>query len=966
MIRVLYFGDESGITNQSRTALEAENTQLAIEVVSNVDEALSRVQDGTVDCVVTDHHFPHIDGLGFLKSVRERHPCLPVILFTANGSEEVASAAISAGVTDYLPQGGDNQYERLANRIKTVVSQHTPQRFQTVENVTQFDLMERFSDPVYALNSEWEFTYANKATSDTFGKHPKDLIGQHIWEVFPEATQTPFYDHYHEALAKNKTCTIEEPFEPWGRWYREHIYPAEDGLIIISFDVTEQKRQAQELDRNREVRRHTETLTDIGGWELDAKTGAQRWTAGTYRIHDLDPEGDFEPTLEAGLRFYLPEDRGRIESVVQRCLETGERYELELRLITADDCNRWVQTNGEPIRDEGEIVGARGAIQDITQRKVWETQLRNLSQFREAIIESANVWINALDEAGHVVLWNEAAEQISGYTAEEVVGTDKIWAWLYPDSEYRQTVTELASDISSGERSVEEFETTITTKDGRERIVSWNSHPISDELGNVSGSVAVGRDITEGKESEWALEERVKELTTIKRVSQAFLISDTPLETLLADFLETLFQSFQYSEITAATITCGEIVVSTENFELREPRLSTQATTADGEQVTLEVVYLENRPQEDIGPFLAEEQELLDMLIPLVSNQINLRQRERKLREQNRYMDRIFDTMDDIFFIVGTDGKIRHYNRAARDVWGYPEGQAREMSITEFVGSRDVARIEQFFESVQNTKKAGIEVDIVTGEGRHNPYEFRANSVDDPDGETAIIGIGRDKSEVVDRTKQLQVMDRVLRHNLRNDMTVIGGYAELICQEATGSVATYAETIVETCQQLMTTVEKEREIIDVLAEPPERSLIDTVAVAQLLVDAVREVNPDVDLTLDLPVEATAFTTDNLHKALRELLVNAIVHNDQPTPAITITITDQDESVQIDVADNGPPIPEEEVKILSRNRGIEPLLHGSGLGLLLVHWIVYRSDGTLYFKTNEPRGNVISISLPKSM
>ena len=79
--------------------------------------------------------------------------------------------------------------------------------------------------------------------------------------------------------------------------------------------------------------------------------------------------------------------------------------------------------------------------EDITERKRMEDELRRLSQFRESVIDNAHVWIDVLDEKANVVVWNKAAEAISGYSREEVIGRDKIWEWLYPDEKYRTYLT---------------------------------------------------------------------------------------------------------------------------------------------------------------------------------------------------------------------------------------------------------------------------------------------------------------------------------------------------------------------------------------------------------------------------------------------------------------------------------------------------------------------------------------------
>lgn len=139
---------------------------------------------------------------------------------------------------------------------------------------------------------------------------------------------------------------------------------------------------------------------------------------------------------------------------------------------------------------------------DITERKRAEEKARKLTQFLDLVIDSANVWLNVLDEKGNVVIWNKAAEAISGYSRDEVIGHGKIWEWLYPDEKYRKEVTDKATLIIQGRATDVEDETIIRTKNGEDRVISWYSRNIVDGKGVPIGSVALGRDVTERKRLE--------------------------------------------------------------------------------------------------------------------------------------------------------------------------------------------------------------------------------------------------------------------------------------------------------------------------------------------------------------------------------------------------------------------------------------------------------------------------------
>jgi PAS domain S-box-containing protein len=167
-----------------------------------------------------------------------------------------------------------------------------------------------------------------------------------------------------------------------------------------------------------------------------------------------------------------------------------------------------------------EILEKEAAERDLQRNR---DEVSSLLRFQNEMLETAAVWINTLDQNDNLISWNKAAERISGYSKEEVLGHGKIWEWLYPDENYRNKIyAKAAAIISSGER-VENFETIITRKDGEQRIITWNSNNLIDDAGEPVGSIALGSDITERKieqDEKEKLEEQIRQMQKMDSIGR--------------------------------------------------------------------------------------------------------------------------------------------------------------------------------------------------------------------------------------------------------------------------------------------------------------------------------------------------------------------------------------------------------------------------------------------------------------
>jgi len=173
-VEVLHVDDEPDFVEVAAEFLERKDERIDIKTVTEANEGLEILNDKKYDCVVSDYDMPQMDGIEFLEAVRERHSGLPFILFTGKGSEEIASEAISAGVTDYLQKGtGTDQYAILANRIENAVSARQWANEAEREQHRLEQVLKTVPACVVQISYEGEFVFANERAKEVLGLEPE-------------------------------------------------------------------------------------------------------------------------------------------------------------------------------------------------------------------------------------------------------------------------------------------------------------------------------------------------------------------------------------------------------------------------------------------------------------------------------------------------------------------------------------------------------------------------------------------------------------------------------------------------------------------------------------------------------------------------------------------------------------------------------------------------------------------------
>ncbi|MFC5135641.1 MULTISPECIES: sensor histidine kinase [Haloferacaceae] len=213
------------------------------------------------------------------------------------------------------------------------------------------------------------------------------------------------------------------------------------------------------------------------------------------------------------------------------------------------------------------------------------------------------------------------------------------------------------------------------------------------------------------------------------------------------------------------------------------------------------------------------------------------------------------------------------------------------------------------------------------------------------------------REELETTNQQLQVLSRVFRHNVRNDLNVVQGYADLLERRLDDERSREClETIRETTEDMVEISEKLRVIEDASPGPVEEH-VDLATVVNEAVEELDDGRTDAEFSLDLPERAWIRADESVSYPVREVFENALAHNDDPSRRVRARVETNGTTTRLEVHDNGPGIPAEERAVL-RAEEETPLSHASSIGLWLVKWMCELQGGTVQFDATEDGTTVL--------
>jgi PAS domain S-box-containing protein len=405
------------------------------------------------------------------------------------------------------------------------VEEHVPEsgsgesgtRPESIRTSSEQDEVDAEILPSIGLLADRDFTVLSVLSDPRpwFDRDPAALVGTNLWSVLAAADAVPAIDEVLVPLAAPGTpssCDVELR-DPTGdrRSVRATLYDLRttDGFTGYALGLRDTTRERVETS----IRRRQESvlaiagrLLGLGGWSFDL--ASQRLTLSSELQEVLGRSADRPVSIEEAFAFIAPEDQLRLYTHAVGCLEDGRPFDLEVDARDQAGGGYVLRFVGEAERDRaGAVVGLRGGVIDVTDQRRTERRLRE----QAALLDQAGDAIVVIDSAGAVTFWNAAAEQLYGWTRDEVVGRD-VAMLRRPGRE------QLDGEIEGALRSSGEWvgRRSHVDRDGREFLAEIRLSVLRDP-GAAPGVLAFIRDVSHQSELEERLAamERLEALGTL-------------------------------------------------------------------------------------------------------------------------------------------------------------------------------------------------------------------------------------------------------------------------------------------------------------------------------------------------------------------------------------------------------------------------------------------------------------------
>lgn len=355
----------------------------------------------------------------------------------------------------------------------------------------------------------------------------------------------------------------------------------------------------------------------------------------------------------------------------------------------------------------------------------------------------------------------------------------------------------------------------------------------------------------------------------------------------------------------------------------------------------------------------------------------DITERKRREEELERY-ETMLNTVPDMVWALDEEGYLIAANETARHVIGSSFDSSNIIGVhaSEWMTEEELRKGEEYVRELlsgDGENEASYEIDLKIGD-EPVPGEAHMAVLTDQDGRfRGTAGVTRDISDrkkrerkIREQREQLEILNRIVRHDIRNDMNVVRGWTEIALEHTDGEGREYLDRVLEITDGVVETTESVKQLMDAITTG--EAELEPIDLNEILGSEVRKAGMSFSeaefVAHDFP-GVTVEANQMLSAVFGNLLNNAVRHNDNDEPRVEVGVEDSGDEVVVWVADNGSGIPDHtKDEVFGRGeKGLES--PGTGIGLYLVDTLVEQFGGEVWVEDNEPRGAVFKVRLRKT-
>ncbi|MDS0282564.1 histidine kinase N-terminal 7TM domain-containing protein [Haloarcula onubensis] len=301
--------------------------------------------------------------------------------------------------------------------------------------------------------------------------------------------------------------------------------------------------------------------------------------------------------------------------------------------------------------------------------------------------------------------------------------------------------------------------------------------------------------------------------------------------------------------------------------------------------------------------------------------------------------------------ILDSKRRVRDYNPTAA-------------ALLPALSSHRGAHVDTVVDDVADLFDTSTQTTIAAADGEETTYlSVQLSPITDGPHHLGWTMVLSDVTEQQRRERHLQLVSRVLRHNMANRINTIMGHVELLDRRADDRDQPHLDAIDASATSIIETSGKLRTIQDIVTGGRPARPTDVSRTVAAVADRYADRYPEASVTTDCPDGVFAQCPTGFQAALSNLVENGIEHNPDPSPSVSVTVTVSGTLVHVSVADDGAGIPETERRILED--GETPLRHSAGVGLWLVYCFVEQAGHELSFERSDAGGSVVAFALDRA-